>query len=480
MSPDDPSDAADPGDDDPQDGPGAPFGIPGFGAGTGGIGGMGGMGGIGGLGDLGGAGGFGDLGNFLQGLSQMLSGSGSGGSWDAAAQLAGSIASKGAPEPNVDPADRMAVEQLARVAELQVADATGRSSDTPVRLAPLNRSQWAKAFLQDEQDLLERIAGSIGQALQSQLGSIDVDELDPAGTPFGMSPDALIRQVMAMMGPMLLGMMAGSTAGHLAARALSHYELPLPRRADQPLSMVLSNVDEFAEEWSLPVDSIRLWVCLSDVAHHQVLTLPHVRDHLTALLREYAEGFVHDPEVLDERLRELGLDDVLTSGEPDLAAVQQLAGDPDLLLGAMQSPEQRQVMARIQTVVAAVEGYVDVVLDTVGAKILPDYQRVTEALRRRRVEFGPEARFVERIFGLELSQSTFDRGAAFVEGLVDRAGTPVFDLLWADESSLPTEAELDAPGLWLARLGVEVDDDALDDTELGDVDVPDTLPPDWT
>ena len=105
---------------------------------------------------------------------------------------------------------------------------------------------------------------------------------------------------------------------------------------------------------------------------------------------------------------------------------------------------------------------------------------MTEALRRRRVEFGPEARFVERIFGLELSQSTFDRGAAFVEGLVDRAGTPVFDLLWADESSLPTEAELDAPGLWLARLGVEVDDDALDDTELGDVDVPDTLPPDWT
>jgi len=279
---------------------------------------------------------------------------------------------------------------------------------------------------------------------------------------------------------MLLGMMAGSTAGHLAARALSHYELPLPRQADQPLSMVLSNVDEFAEEWSIPVDSIRLWVCLSDVAHHQVLTIPHVRDHLTTLLRTYADGFVHDPEVLDERLRALGLDDVLTSGEPDLAAVQQLAGDPDLLLGAMQSPEQRVVMARIQTVVAAVEGYVDVVLDTVGSRLLPDYQRVTEALRRRRVEFGPEARFVERIFGLELSQSTFDRGAAFVEGLVERAGTPVFDVLWRDPTTLPTEAELDAPGLWLARVGVESDSPGPGEDDLDGIDVPDTLPDDWS
>ncbi|MFM7508113.1 MAG: zinc-dependent metalloprotease [Actinomycetota bacterium] len=455
QPPDGPED--EPGEDAEPTGADNPFGIPG-----------------GSLGDMN------DLGVFLQGLTQMLTGSGSGGSWDAAAQLAGSIASRGAAEPNVDPADRIAVEQLARVAELQIADATGRSGDVPISLVPLNRAQWAKGFLTDEQDLLERIAGSLGQALQAQLGSVDTDDLDPAAAQFGMSPDALIRQVMAMMGPMLLGMMAGSTAGHLAARALSHYELPIPRPVDRPLSMVLSNVDEFADEWSLPSESIRLWVCLSDVAHHQVLTIPHVRDHLTGLLREYSEGFVHDPEVLDERLRALGLDDVLSSGEPDLAAVQQLAGDPDLLLGAMQSAGQREVMSRIQTVVATIEGYVDVILDTVGARLLPDYQQVTEALRRRRVEFGPEARFVERIFGLELSQSTFDRGAAFIEGLVERSGTAVFDVLWSDPTAMPTAAELDAPGLWLARVGVEGVSPDLSDDDLGDIDIPDTLPPEWS
>jgi len=429
-----------------------------------------------------GAGDLGDIGFFLQDLTRMLSGAGSSGPWDSAAQLAGSIASKGAPESNVDPVDRMAVEQLARVAELQVQDATGRPLDAPVRLVPLNRSQWARTFLRDEQDLLERIAGSIGQALQAQLGGLEADlggDPTEAATPFGMSPEALIRQVMGMMGPMLLGMMAGSTAGHLAARALGHYELPIPRPVDEPLSMVLSNVDEFARSWSLPEESIRLWVCLSDVVHHQVLSLPHVRDHLTALLGEYAGGFDHDPEELDRRMRELGIDDLLGSGEPDMAAVQRLAGDPDLLLGAMQSPAQRALMPRIQASVAVIEGYVDVVLDRIGGRLISDYAQVTEALRRRRVEFGPEARFVERIFGLELSQATFDRGAAFVEGLVERAGAEVLQVLWSSAETLPTPAELDAPGLWLARVGVESGDREGDD-DLGGIEIPDTLPDDWT
>ncbi len=424
---------------------------------------------------------FVDMGFFLQDLSRMLSGSG-GSSWDAAAQLAGSIATQGRPEENVDPVDRLAVEQLARVAELQVAEVTGRGSDEPVRLEPLNRTQWARRFLDDERHLLERLSGSLGNALQAQLGELE-REMDEGGDPFseagmpglpgmaGMSPEALIRQVMGMMGPMLLGMMAGSTAGHLAARALGHYELPLPRPAGGPLTMVLANVDGFADEWSLPRDSIRLWVCLSDVAHDQVLNIPHVRARLEELLEDYASSFNDDVGDMERRMHELGIPDLLGSGEPDMAALQRLAGDPDILLGAMQSEHQRDLMPRIEALVSTIEGYVDHVLDTIGGRLLPEYQRVTEALRRRRVEFGPERRFVERLFGLELRQATFDRGAAFVSGIVARAGTGVLDELWSDVEHLPTPAELDAPGLWLARVGIEADGD-----ELPELDEPFEIP----
>jgi putative hydrolase len=411
---------------------------------------------------------------FLQDLSKMFAGRPAG-SWDTALQLAGAIATEGQPEPNVDPADRLAIEQLARVAELHVGEVTGRSVEEPVRIEALNRTQWAKRFLDEERPLLEELSGSIGAALQSQLGDIgseDFTEIDLQQSPLpGMPPEALIKQLMGMMGPMLLGMMAGSTAGHLATRALGHYELPLPRPAHEPLTLVLRNVDEFADDWTLPREAIRLWVCLSDVAHQHVLNLDHVRAHLDGLLGEYVSAFSQDPAEIERRMRGLGIDDEFGGSEPELEALQRLAGDPDVLLSAMQSDEQLALMPRIAAVVATVEGYVDWVLDTLGGRLIPEYDRVTEALRRRRAEAGPSSRFVERLFGLELSQSTFDRGSQFVDGIVERSGTQALSQLWTDEAHLPTPAELDAPGLWLARVGIESHDLELDD--LPEFEIPD-------
>ncbi len=416
---------------------------------------------------------------FLQDMSRMFSGQ-STSSWDTAGQLAASIAGEGTSEPNVDPLDRTTIEQLARVAELQVAEVTGRPVEEPVRLEPLNRAQWARRFLDDERPLLERLSGSIGAALQAQLGELDADDEGMAdlGLPQvpGMPPDAMLRQMMGMLGPMLLGMMAGSTAGHLATRALGHYELPLPRPSGGAMTMALSNVDAFADDWSLPRDGIRLWVCLSDVAHHHVLTLPHVRAHLDDLLSQYVSAFSEDPREIERRLTDLGidgLDGLDTGSEPELEALQRLAGSPEVLLSAMQSDQQRALMPRLEAVVATVEGYVDWVLDQIGARLIPDYERATEALRRRRVEAGPASRFVERLFGLELSQATFDRGAAFVDGIVARSGTAALTGLWADVGALPTPSELDAPGLWLARVGIESDEVDLDGISFEVPDFPD-------
>ena len=68
---------------------------------------------------------FGDLARMLQQQGPV--------SWDAARQLAASIATEGASEPNIDPLDRIKLEQLARVAELQVANATGLATSGNVR-----------------------------------------------------------------------------------------------------------------------------------------------------------------------------------------------------------------------------------------------------------------------------------------------------------------------------------------------------------
>jgi putative hydrolase len=382
---------------------------------------------------------FGDLARMLQQQGPV--------SWDAARQLAASIATEGVSEPNIDPLDRIKLEQLARVAELQVANASGLTTSPTgrgVTVVPVNRSQWIQQTLASHRPLLESLAGSLGGGLGAGMPGPD-DDPDDIDDPMAK----MLGGIMQAFSPVMLGMTAGSMLGHLAVRSFGQYDLPIPRPPSDELMIVLANLDQFGREWSLPEDDLRLWVCVHEVAHHAVLSLPHVRKQLESLLGEYVSGFEPDSGALENKLGELDVSDMTAIGN-----MQQLFGDPEVLLGAIQSPAQRALLPRLEALVAVIVGYVDHLMDEIGHGLIGSYDMVTEAMRRRRVTADPSDRFVERLLGLELTQAQYERGAAFIEGAVDRAGREALDRLWRSDRELPTPAEVDAPGLWLARIDI--------------------------
>ena len=361
--------------------------------------------------------------------------------WEIARQVGQWVATEGVAEPNVDPIRRIRFEELARVADLHVSEATGLSTSTTgqvLTIRPVGRGEWAMVTLEAYRPLLERLA----TALSAGAGA---DELDAAADPTAQ----LLGNIGQLMGPLMLGMQAGFTVGHLARAAFGQYGLPIPRPPSDELLVVPTNIDAFAKDWSIPSDDVALWVELSEIAHHAVLARPHVRARLEALMGDYVGAFRPDPSALEGRLDQVDL--------ADPASLQDVLGDPEALLGAMQTPEQRETLVRLEALVAAVEGYVDHVLDTVGRKLIASYGPLTEALRRQRAERGDGDRFVEQLFGLELGQAQFDRGQSFVHGVLERAGEDGLAKLWRGERDLPTPAEMDAPGLWLARLEIDAE-----------------------
>lgn len=359
--------------------------------------------------------------------------------WDAARQLALSIATDGGEEGNVDPLERIRLEQLARIAELHVGNATGLPTSfggTGISIVPVTRGQWATTTLESWRPLFERLAGS----------------LTPPATPTTPDPSdplSFMAPLMAMMGPMMMGMTAGSMIGHLSRRSFGQYDLPVPRIAKDDVMVIPANFETFASEWSIPADDLRLWVCAQEIAMHSVLRIPHVRATVDEFLSAYAAGFEPDPNALEDRLGSMEFD---MSDPASMSGMQSMFGDPELLLGAIQSQAQRDMLPKFEALIAAMVGYVDHIVDAVGSSLLSNTTMISEAVRRRRVEADDSDRFVERLFGLELTQATYDRGAAFVAGIVERAGNDGLVRLWESERTLPTPAELEAPGLWLARI----------------------------
>ena len=371
---------------------------------------------------------------FFGDLGKLFGGAAGGDPWETARQLAIQMATGGTSEPNVDPGLRIELEQLARVAELQVTQATGLETGG-IEVVAVTRAQWADRAVRAYRPIFERLTSALtsGQEPPTDIGG------DPMAAMFG--------QMMQMMGPMMLSMTAGSMVGHLAGRSLGQYDVPIPRLDTNEIAVVPSNIEAFGDEWSLPLQDLLLWICLHELTHEVVLAVDHVGSTLQRMLLDYAGGFSTDPSGLETRLQDLDL----TNPEA-FAELQETLGDPEVVLGAIQSPEQEALLPDLHAITAVIVGYVDHTMDAIGTSLIGSYSQLTEALRRRRVEADPSDRFIERMLGLELTQAQYDRGTAFVDGVVERAGPEGLARLWADERHLPTPNEVDAPGLWLARI----------------------------
>jgi putative hydrolase len=382
-------------------------------------------------------GGGGPLEDLLRNLARLLTSQGPV-NWEIARQLAQWTATEGESEENPDPIARVRLEDLLRVADLHVTEATGLPTTATgglLSVRAVTRSDWALRTLEVWRPLLENLATALGRASEP-------DELPEESTNDPMAK--LLGNLPQAVTPLLFGMQAGSMVGHLATRAMGQYDIPLPRPPSDELLFVPRTIDGFADDWSLPVDDVRLWVCLHEVTQHAVLSRPHVRARLQELLSAYAAAFESTAAAIEHRLG---------SFDPtDLNALQETFSNPEVLLGDFESPAQRELKIPLQTLLAAVAGYVDYVMDTVGKRIIGAYGPLTEALRRRRLEEDEGTRFAARLFGIELDAAVYERGTAFVKGVLERAGDNGLSRLWKSARELPTTAEIDAPGLWLARI----------------------------
>jgi len=373
---------------------------------------------------------FGDLARWFGGHGPV--------NWDVARQTAQWISTEGVSEPNIEPLERMRMEELLRAADLHVGEATGLTTSVAggvLSALPVTRGDWALHSMEAYRGPLERLATALGES------SVPETAPDPS--------TALLGDLGKILVPVLLGVQAGYMVGHLARRSMGQYDLLLPRLPADQLLVVPANVDAFASEWSLPAVDLRMWICLREVTTHAVLGRPHVRARLLALVDEYVGRFEVNPDAVEESFGELD--------PTDPTAIQRVLGNPETLLGAIQTEAQKEVLVRLGTLTATVSGYVDHVMDLVGHGLVGAYEMVTEAMRRRRVEASEGDRFAGRLLGLAVDRAQYEKGAAFAEGVVDRAGEDGLRRLWAGERELPTPAELDAPGLWLARIDLPQD-----------------------
>ena len=345
--------------------------------------------------------------------------------WDVAVSTARALVRPG---PRIDPAEAKAVVAELRgmvpVAERHVADFTGLTlPDLDVPVAVVDRMGWVRANVDGFRVALEPLVDKLTQ----KRG--------------GRAPSGVVH----LVGSRVTGAQVGTLMAYLASRVLGQFELFLPpgEGDNGRLTLVAPNIVETERRLGVDPHDFRLWVTLHEVTHRtQFTAVPWLRGYFTDQVRAYIDASDLDPAQVIQRLRDAAaaVRDAVTGGE---------GGS---LIEALQTPEQREIVARLQALMSLLEGHGDFVMDGVGPAVVPTATLIRERFDERRKGAGPVDRVIRRLFGLDLKMRQYAEGEKFVRYVVEQVGMATFNRVWESPETLPTPGEIADPAAWLARV----------------------------
>lgn len=373
----------------------------------------------------------------FQQIQSMMSSSSSGEpvNWDLASQHARQVASQKG-DPSVTEKQKGAVSDAMKLADLWLRDNTA-FDEAPVMPAAWARAEWIEATWETWKEMSAPVAASVSQAMSEALTQQLPPELSQA------MGGADLSGMLSGAGSMMFGMQLGQAVGGLSCEVLSSSDVGIPLAAKRT-ALVPSNIAEFSEGLDLPASDVLLYLAIREAAHARLFHgVPWLRQHVLDLITAFASEIHIDMERIESIARDLdptdpsGVQDALASG----------VFSPEM------TPQQEVTLARLETVLALVEGWVNRV--TVASTVnIPSAPALTEMMARRRAEGGPAERTFGSLVGLELRPRRMREAATFWDYVAEQRGITERDSLWESPELLPTNEDLDDPQGFEERRGL--------------------------
>jgi putative hydrolase len=358
---------------------------------------------------------------FFTELQKLMSWSGGPVNWDLARQVA--TATAAADDARVDEAAASEVRDALRLADLWLDPLTTLPTGVRTTLA-WNRVAWIESTLAQWARLVDPVASKVVAA----MGDVLPEEMrEQAGPLAGM---------MGQFGGLMFGAQVGQALGQLSGEVLSASDIGLPLGGDGHAALLPRNVAAFGEGLEVPAAEVRLYLALREAAYQRLFGhVPWLRAHVVSAVEAYATGITIDTSAIDR---------AMTSIDPsNPESIQEALGNG--LFSAERTPSQDAALARLETALALIEGWVDDVVGAAGGDHLPNAAALGETTRRRRASGGPAEQTFATLVGLELRPRRLREAAALWRWLREQRGVEGRDAVWSHPDLLPGSEDLDDP-----------------------------------
>ena len=315
----------------------------------------------------------------------------------------------------------------------------------------LSREMWVADAVPLFQALAQPVADRMSEALSENMRLNAPEELNELlGNASGLMKSA---------GGALFAMQLGQALGKLSAEVLSGGDIGLPIFKDQRAAFVPQNLSSFVDGLDVEKDQAFIYLAVREMAHARLFKHSKwLRDSIVSQISNYAAGISID----NSRITELA-EDFDPANTDELRRALETGA-----FIAERTEEQNLALARIETLLALIEGWVDVVTEK-ATKLLPKAAAIAEAVRRRRATGGPAEQTFGTLIGLELRPRRLREAAAMWRTLDAALGSEKRDSLWNHPDLVPSSEDIDDPQRLIDKLsGLVSDNDSLDQ-ELRDL-----------
>jgi putative hydrolase len=252
-----------------------------------------------------------------------------------------------------------------------------------------------------------------------------------------------LLSMLGQMGGMAFGSQLGGALAQLGSEVLTSTEVGLPLGPEGTAALLPANIDKFTEGLERPASEVMVFLAAREAAHQRLFShVPWLRQRLLDTVEEFAKGIKVDTSALEQ------LAGQIDPSNPESIEEAMRSG----MLEPQTTPEQQAALTRLETLLALVEGWVDVVVaDAVGER-LPGADALRETLRRRRASGGPAEQTFATLVGLELRPRRLRAAAALWKLVGDQHGVEARDGIWEHPDLVPTAEDLDDPLEFAERL----------------------------
>jgi putative hydrolase len=382
---------------------------------------------------------MGDLGQIFTQLGQMFSNAGtmSGGgnpsgpvNYELARQVASSSIGFVAPIP--------ATTNSAIADAVHLAD-TWLDGVTALPAGASKAVGWSPGdWVDNTLDTWKRLCDPMAQQISSVWASSLPEEAKSMAGP--------LMAMMSQMGGMAFGSQLGQALGRLSREVLTSTDIGLPLGPKGVAAIMPGAVEAFAAGLEQPRSEIMTFLAAREAAHHRLFShVPWLASQLLGAVEAYAKGMQIDMSGIEELARDFN---PATLSDP--AAIENLLGQG--VFEPKATPAQTQALERLETLLALIEGWVQVVVTAALGDRIPGAAALSETLRRRRATGGPAEQTFATLVGLELRPRKLREAAALWERLTQAAGADARDAVWQHPDLLPGSDDLDDPAGFIDRI----------------------------